>query len=228
MQEALPSTHPQSPYSTFASLPSANTNHLEILSTQSEIREFAPRSLICEEGSADRCLFLLLEGRARVFTRGKAGRELVYANVSAPNHFGEMALDGGERCASVQALERCRCAVVEPEFLQNYLMQNPEFMRQMLMSVIGRARAATQAAQHMALDDVYTRLVRTLKQLSTEPATIPGYLAVTPKPTHQELGSLVGASREMISRLMKDMEKGGYVRIFNDSLAVANVLPTRW
>ena len=115
-----------------------------------------------------------------------------------------MSLDGGPRSASVMTLEATQCAVVTGQTILRHIAEQPEFAFELLAKVIRRARAATLSAKQMALNDVYGRLAALLNTLSVPGAD--GTRAVTERLTHLDIANRVGCSREMVSRVMKDLE----------------------
>ena len=135
---------------------------------------------------------------------------------------------GKPRCASIITLEPCTCAVLSRANVSEHLAQEPKFALNLVLRVIGRARHATETARNMALLDVYGRLVTLLE--GHDDATA-GHTAADGRLeslTHQDIASFVGASREMVSRLLKDLETGGYITIATKRIPVLKKLPTRW
>jgi len=133
---------------------------------------------------------------------------------------GELSLDGGPRSASVITLEACRCAVVTRRTLEQFIAERPEFAFELLAKVIRRARVATLNARQLALEDVYGRL-RALLLALTEAGS-------GERLTHQEMANRLGCSREMVSRLMKDLERGGYLQVQAHRFTLLKPLPQRW
>jgi CRP/FNR family cyclic AMP-dependent transcriptional regulator len=137
-----------------------------------------------------------------------------------------MSLDGGPRSASVMTLEPSLCALVGRSAVQQHLAEEPEFALQLVSQVIRRARSATETARQMALLDVYGRVIHTLEgQHGPATSQVPVQLTQI---THQQIASRVGASREMVSRLLKDLEKGGYVELGIKRITLKKKLPARW
>jgi len=199
---------------------------LQALALRGTPRAFRKNAMVIREGERGDALFVLLQGSAKVFATDEQGREIIYGNVVAGDWFGEMALDGGPRSASVMTLEPSLCAVVERDALREHLAEEPQFALELVAQVIRRARAATEIARSMALKDVYGRMVAYLEsRYGAGSAGAPVEL----KPlTHQTIASCVGASREMVSRLLKDLEKGGYVQLGVKRIVLMRKLPARW
>ena len=199
---------------------------LRQLALRGTTRSYRKNAVIVNEGEIGDSLFVLLQGRVKVFSNDADGREITYNVVQAGDYFGEMWLDGGPRSASVMTLEPCVCAVVGRAALREHLAEEPEFALDLVAQVIRRARAATETARNMALLDVYGRVIVTLES-QQGPARVDAPITLT-QITHQNIASRVGASREMVSRLLKDLEKGGYIELGVKRITLLKKLPARW
>jgi CRP/FNR family transcriptional regulator, cyclic AMP receptor protein len=205
-----------------AALPGA----LRSLAERGDLRNYRKGTLILEEGSQGELLYLLLRGRVKVFSMDQREREITYGVYGPGDYFGEMSLDGGPRSASVIALEPTRCAVVTRRSLHLHIAQHPEFAFELLTRVIRRARLATANARSLALLDVYGRLVQALEGLAQVQAD--GSRLVPERLTHADLASRIGCSREMVSRLLKDLQRGGHIWPQGRQWVLAARLPARW
>ena len=204
----------------------ALTEPLRLLAQRGEVRRYRKGTLLIQEGDQGDTLFIILAGRLRAYSSGDKAREITYGTYGPGEYLGEMSLDGGPRSASVITLETTRCAVVTRHTLREHIAAHPDFAFELLERVIRRARVLTENARGLALLDVYGRLVRVLNRLAVEGTD--GRRVIAPRPTHQELASRAGASREMISKLMKDLVRGGYVREEGRTLVIERTLPSSW
>jgi len=200
--------------------------NLRGLASRGTIRSYPKNSVIINEGEAGDALFVLLQGRVKVYSTDADGREITYNIVEQGDYFAEMWLDGGPRSASVMTLEPSVCSVVGRSALRDHLAEEPEFALELVAQVIRRARAATETARNMALLDVYGRVIATLESHKGA-ASAENPITLT-QITHQQLASRVGASREMVSRLLKDLEKGGYIELGVKRITLKKKLPARW
>jgi CRP/FNR family transcriptional regulator, cyclic AMP receptor protein len=205
---------------------SALRPNLRGLANRGTIRSYPKNSVIINEGEAGDALFVLLQGRVKVYSNDSAGREITFNFVDHGDYFAEMCIDGGPRSASVMTMEPAVCSVVSPSAVRQHMSDEPEFAFDLISQVIRRARSATESARNMALLDVYGRVVVALQgppgQAKTErPLTLT-------RITHQSIASRVGASREMVSRLLKDLEKGGYIELGVKRITLLKKLPARW
>lgn len=187
---------------------------------------YRKNTVIISEGERGDTLFVLLSGRARAYSVDARGREVTYGIHGPGAMFGEMSLDGGPRSASVITLEPTLCAVIARQTLLEHIAEHPEFALELLTRVIARARLATQSARNMALLDVYGRVAQLLGSLAQPQPD--GSRAIPERLTHAEIASRVGCSREMVSRLMKDLESGGYLSQRNQRIRLQRTLPARW
>ena len=199
---------------------------ISALAARGVVRRYRKGTVLIEEGDVSDTLYIVLSGRVRVYSSGDRGREVTHGTYGPGEYVGEMSLDGGARSASVATIEACACAVVTRATLQAYIGENPSFAFELLSKVIRRARAATLSAKQLALNDVYGRLVALFNELSTPRPD--GSRQIRERLTHQDAANRLGCSREMVSRLMKDLERGGYVAQRQGRISVLGRLPARW
>jgi CRP/FNR family transcriptional regulator, cyclic AMP receptor protein len=189
-------------------------------------RRFTKGVLLIQEGETDDRIYILVEGKMRAFAQSADDKEVTYGIYSPVDIFGELALDGGPRSASVIAAEDCKCSVLTCSQLETHMTTNPVFTSALLKRVIERTRSVTQAAKNLALLDVYGRLRDFLMRHSVEDAL--GYRTVGEKLTQQDIAYRIGSSREMVARLLKDLEKGGYLTHQKKVIVVKGQLPAQW
>jgi CRP/FNR family cyclic AMP-dependent transcriptional regulator len=199
---------------------------LRELAQRGVARHYRRGTLLIEEGTQGDTLYLLIEGRVKVFTEDAKGRELVYAFYGPGEFFGEMSLDGGPRSASVVTVEPTLCVFVTRQTLTSHIAEHPEFAFELIGRVIQRARMATASARSMALMDVYGRLVQLFE--STAARDPGGQLLVSPRLTHHDIAARVGSSREMVSRLLKGLVDGGFVEVQPRAYRLVRPLPKAW
>lgn len=181
---------------------------------------------IITEGDCADSLYIVLSGQLRAFSTGADEREVTYDIHGPGEYVGEMGLDGGLRSANVQTLQASVCALVTRATLERHLTEDPSFAFELLAKVIRRARAATLGLRQIALLDVYGRLTALLQGLAVPAPN--GERLVDPAPSHLEMSRLLGCSREMVSKVMKDLEKGGYVLVGRRRVVLCKALPARW
>jgi CRP/FNR family cyclic AMP-dependent transcriptional regulator len=198
---------------------------LRELASRGRIQHYRKDVVIVHEGDHGDTLYILLAGRAKVYATGADEREIVFDIHGPGEYVGEMALDGGPRSASVMTLDPTTCSVVTRVTLKDHIAKHPEFAFELLAKVIRRARRATESARDLALLDVYGRVRRLFDSLAVEHE---GVRQIPEKLTHQEIADRVGSSREMISRLLKDLSEGGYISVAEKLVTLRKPLPPAW
>ena len=216
---------PTVPATLAAAALAAMSDALCALVERGETRRYRKGMLLIQEGNVGDTLFIILGGRLRAFSSGDNHREITYGVYGAGEYIGEMSLDGGPRSASVITLEARSCAVVGRRTLDRFITERPEFAFELLAKVIRRARAATLTARQLALNDVYGRLKSLLQSLVVSGDCSP---RLAERLTHLEMAHRLGCSREMVSRLVKDLERGGYLQVQHHHFVLLRVLPQRW
>lgn len=199
---------------------------IRTLAARGDIRRYRKGSILLHEGDTGDTMFILLRGRVKVYCTDAKGREISFGQLGPGGHFGEMALDGGPRSANVITLEPSVCAIVTRVTLLAFIAQRPEFSLALLSQLIHRLRLATRDARNLAFIDVYGRLTQCLQDLATPQPD--GTQRIEVRLTHQEIASRVGCSREMVSRILKDLVSGGHVRIDERRIVLVGRLPLRW
>jgi CRP/FNR family cyclic AMP-dependent transcriptional regulator len=199
---------------------------LRALALRGHVRTYKKNTIIINEGDPGDTLFVVLRGSTKAFSTDQSGREITYGTIAAGDYFGEMSLDGGPRSASVMTLEPTVCSIITRAAVREHLAEEPEFALDLVAQVIRRARLATETARNIALLDVYGRVIATLEG-EQGPGRPESPILITPI-THQSIASRVGASREMVSRLLKDLEKGGYIELGVKRITLKKKLPARW
>lgn len=189
-------------------------------------RRYRARAVLIEEGDLGDAIYIVLTGRLRAFVSDARGREVTLGHHGPGEYVGEMSLDGGPRSASVQAVEPTVCAVVTRETMLRHIAADHEFAMGLIVRLIQRARLATESARSMALLDVYSRLRRLLEERAVLQPD--GTRCIVERLTHQAISSEIGCSREMVSRLMKDLAAGGYLQHRSGRHEIVNPLPARW
>ncbi len=187
---------------------------------------YPKNAVLINEGDVDDALFVILSGRVRVYASGQRGNELTIGIYGPGEYIGEMSLDGSPRSASVATLEATECARVGGKLVKEHIAEHPDFAFELLAKVIRRARAATVTATQVALNDVYGRLAQLLRSLARPDEY--GHGVIDQRLTHLEIANRLGCSREMVSRLMKDLERGGYVVREGALTRLNRELPPRW
>lgn len=189
-------------------------------------RKYRAGTILIHEGDTGQSLFIINEGLVRAFVAGPNGRDLTLGTYGPGEYVGEMSLDGGPRSASIITVEPTVCAIVDRPALLAHIRAQPEFALAMMMRLIARARLATESAGGLALLDVYGRIRALLEREAIDDDT--GARRIAVRLTHQDIASRVGASREMVSKVMKDLARGGYIEVERKQIRLLKPLPQGW
>ncbi|WP_418316964.1 Crp/Fnr family transcriptional regulator [Piscinibacter sakaiensis] len=200
---------------------------LRALAEKGEPRRYRKGAVLIHEGDFGDTLYIVLSGKVKAYSVDERDREIIYGTYGPGDWFGEMSLDGGPRSASVAMIESGSCVLIPRRMLEQHIAEHPQFAFELLSRVIARARMATASARNMALLDVYGRVVHLLESLAQP---LPdGSRRVSERLTHGAIAARVGCSREMVSRLLKDLERGGYIEADPDGhWLLLRRLPGHW
>jgi CRP/FNR family cyclic AMP-dependent transcriptional regulator len=198
---------------------------LRAIAATGVVRNYPKNAILINEGDIGDSLYIVLSGRVKVFASNAAGREVVIAFHGTGEYIGEMSLDGSPRSASVLTLEPTACAIVNRASFREFILAHPDFALHLIEKLIQRVRLTTENVKSLALSDVYGRLVKLLLALAVERD---GKLVVPEKLTQQDIAERVGASRDMISRLLKDLVAGGYLNISDRTITIVKKPPPGW
>lgn len=188
-------------------------------------RAFPKSTVLIHDGDVGDSLFIILSGRVKVYASNEEGKEVVIDFHGPGEYVGEMSLDGAPRSASVVTMEPTTCAIVNRMQFREFLLSHPDFALHLIEKLIHRVRVATENVKSLALSDVYGRLVRLLNTLA-QPDN--GAWVVPEKLTQQEIAARVGASRDMIGKLIKDLTVGGYLSVDDRTITIHKKLPLGW
>ena len=172
-------------------------------------RRFRRGEIIVEHMRKSNSLFILLTGRARVLTSDSRGREVILAVLQPGDYVGEMSLiDNEPHSATVRAeIQTDMLVLARPDFAR-CLPENSSLSYAILRGLVQRLRNADRQIESLALLDVYGRVARTLLDMAEDQGELK---IIRNKVSRQDLAKVVGASREMVSRVMKDLEERGMV-----------------
>ena len=193
---------------------------LDAIAQVAVVKSFPKNGVVITEGEFTRSLYVILSGKVKVYLDDKNGKELVLDVKGPGEYFGEMVLDEGPRSASVVTTEPCRLAVISTTEFKNLLLKHPQLALHVLENLIHMVRGLNEHVRSLALLDVYGRVARMLLDLAVEQG---GNHVIPEKLTQQEMASRVGASREMINRILRDLATGGYIRVEGKRIIITNI-----
>jgi CRP-like cAMP-binding protein len=180
-------------------------------------QRFKRGECIVTEGETSNALFIILTGRARVLMTDKRDREVILALLQAGDHVGEMSLiDGEAHSATVQAEVMTDTLVLGRKEFLRCLSENSAMAQSVMRVLVQRLRSADQKIGSLALMGVYARVANVM--LDSAVADAQGGMMIPRKVSRQDVAKMVGASREMVSRVMKDFEEQGFLQTLDQGL----------
>ena len=187
-------------------------------------RSAARGSMIMAAGDPTDSLYIVLSGRLKVMMSDSDGKEVILNILGPGEFFGEMGLiDDSPRSASVVAIEPCELISVSKRDFKRCLAENFEMTMALMRGLVRRLRDADRKIGSLALLDVYGRVARLLLDMSE---TVNGQKMVTRRLPKQDIAKMIGASREMVSRVMKDLQLGGYIEMRGSNILLRDTIAT--
>ena len=205
------------------------------LAARGRIRDFAASAVLHREGDPAESLFVILDGEIQGTVSDSQGREMVLHRYGPAEFVGEMALGaalgmaGCDRhrysaCARTAAV----CAVIDRNPLDAALRTHPGILRRMIGILTLRHGDIVDSVRRLALVDVYGRVRQLLVNLEAAAGTADAPHAPRERLTHQDIANRVGASRDMVGRVLRDLLAGGYIAVDDRRFRILRPLPTRW
>ena len=207
----------------FEGVPDAD---LRALAERSVTRNYSKQAIIVNEGDESDSLYLILSGRVKIYLADEHGKELILAIKGPGQYFGEMVLDDEPRSASVMTLEPAQFAILSRADFKAFLLSHATVSLQLIQNLIHLARGLNQNVRNLAMLDVYGRVARILLELAVDQGG--GKMVIPERLTQKDIAARVGASREMINRILRDLTTGGYVSVEAGRITINKAPPPRW
>jgi CRP/FNR family cyclic AMP-dependent transcriptional regulator len=199
----------------FSTLPEGQ---LSLLTRVVGRKSYPRNSTIINAGDPTDALYIVISGRLKVMMSDDEGREVILAILGQGEFFGEMGLiDEAPRSATVIAIEPCELLTINKMDFKKCLAENFEIAVGVMKGLVKRLREADKKIGSLALMDVYGRVARLLMEMAE---TVDGQRVVTKKLPKQDIAKMIGASREMVSRVMKDLQMGGYIEMRGSNIVL--------
>jgi len=200
-----------------------NPTELELLEHHMVTRSFKKNTIIINEGDEASTFFIIITGAIKVFLSNEEGKEIIINAQGPGDHFGELALlDGAPRSASVITTEKSTIGVISKEDFHNVLSRNTDLALNLIRELTRRVRFLSDNVRTLALMDVYGRVAKVLLGMAQEED---GKMVINNRPTQQDIANHIGASREMVARILKDLSTGNYITIDGKRLIINEKLP---
>jgi len=203
----------------FASLPE---DQLRMLTTTVSRRSVTRGTNVVAAGDLTDSLYIIISGRLKVMMSDADGKEVILAILGPGEFFGEMGLiDDSPRSASVLTIEPCELLAITKRDFKNCLAGNFDMTMALMRGLVRRLREADRKIGSLALLDVYGRVARLLLDMAE---TVNGQKVVTKRLPKQDIAKMIGASREMVSRVMKDLQLGGFIEMRGSSIVLRDTI----
>jgi CRP-like cAMP-binding protein len=199
-----------------------SSDSLENLLSATSRKVYPKDTVIVEENEVGETLFMILTGKVKVTNIGPDGKEVILSVLSQGEFFGEMALlDEEPRSANVVSMEKTEMMLLRRKEFMSLLETSQEILSKLLAVLSGRLRHANQQIRSLALLDVLGRIARLLLESAhKEGRKLLDGSIVFRRPTHQEIASMVGTSRETVSRMIGDLSRDGYIKISGKDIII--------
>jgi len=186
-------------------------------------RRSAPRAtVVMGAGDPTDSLYIILSGRLKVMMGDADGKEVILSILGPGEFFGEMGLiDDEPRSASVVTIEACELLSLAKRDFKKCLAENFEMSQEVMRGLVRRLREADRKIGSLALLDVYGRVARLLLDMAE---TVNGEKIVTKRLPKQDIAKMIGASREMVSRVMKDLQTGGFIEVRGSTIVLRDTI----
>ncbi|QID17499.1 Crp/Fnr family transcriptional regulator [Nitrogeniibacter mangrovi] len=207
----------------FSGLPEAQ---LLRLAEQARQRTYPAGTVIVNEGDEAHGMFIINSGALKVFVTEENGKEVTLSLLGEDDYFGELALvDDAPRSASVMTLERSTLMQISRNDFNDVIATNPACLQIILRNLVGRIRELTDNVRALALIDVFGRISRIFDSMAEPEGEL---RIIRRRMTQQDLANLVGASREMVNRILRELVAGDYIEIHHQYILLKRKLPARW
>ena len=188
------------------------------------IRSYPKNAIVATEGDRADLFNIILSGRIQFFWHDEGGRELKLGIDGPGGHFVDATLGGEPVLMSVIAIESLRVASIPIAEFRQLLLRHPQMALTLLLDVVARFRRLLKQTRALTMEDVYGRVVWLLQARAVETN---GKL-VTEQMTHADIGQRVGATREMVGRVLRDLARGGYIKADRGRITILRKLPRHW
>lgn len=202
-------------------------DELNLISDITKTRVFKKNTQIFSKGDENFAMYILKEGCVDVFILTESGKELILSTLGAGDYFGELSLlDEAPISANITTTMDCSVITIHKVDFFQIMKRNPNILFNVVSHLCSTVRSLTDKVEGFALLDVYKRFSLLLDDLSVE--SDDGERVIKRSLTHKNIALRIGSSREMVTRILKDLENGGYISIENKVITLKKKLPSAW
>jgi CRP/FNR family transcriptional regulator, cyclic AMP receptor protein len=201
-------------------------DELSALAAAAVRKTYFKNTVLINEGDETDSLYLICSGKVKAVINDEHGKEVILSIFGPGEYFGEIAfIDGERRSATIITREPTEVLIISSGVFRNILLSNPDISLKLLVGAVKRLREANKQIESLALMDVYGRVARLLVHYARPKGD---KMFIEEKLTHQEIANMTGSSREMVSRIFKDLIVGEYITIENRRITINKTLPYSW
>jgi CRP/FNR family cyclic AMP-dependent transcriptional regulator len=198
---------------------------LQTLEAHSVTKNVRKNTVIIDKGDETSSLYVIVSGKVKVYLANEQGKEIILNIQGSNDYFGELALLAGTpRNASVMTLQDSQFMVIKKWEFSECLINHPEIALNLVHALVERVSGLTESVNDLALHDVYERVTTALRKQAAEQE---GKLVVEAL-TQQDLAHMVGATRQMVNTILKDLKAGGYLSVKGKQITINRELPPHW
>jgi CRP/FNR family cyclic AMP-dependent transcriptional regulator len=198
---------------------------IDNIASKTVIRQYPKNTVVVSQGDETDSFYIIMQGKVDVFLHNDKGKEIIINTLGVREAFGELAPLGRiPRQASIITTEDSIFGIISRQVFMDTLLTRPTVSMQIIDLLVHRISDLTEEVSSLALEDVYNRVVRVLYKHAEEV----GEKLITDKLTQQDIASRVGATREMVHRILKELKTGGYISIEGKHITIEKKLPPGW
>lgn len=188
-------------------------------------RKYKKGSIILSKGDESNYLFAIISGEVQAYIDDENGKKIIVNTIGRDELCGELAMFSGEpRSANIVAVDDCEVLVIQKRDIYDVISSSSEFAVNIIEQLAQKVNALTDDVSSLALMDIYRRIARILEQNTSDSEDA----SATNRLTQQDIADHIGSSREMVSRILKDLRVGGYIEIENKRINIVKPLPKAW
>lgn len=204
----------------FSCLEDHEIEHLEKVALK---KLYLKNRVVVSEGDESDCLYVIESGKVKAIINDEEGKEITLNMHGPGEYFGELSLiDGEPRSATIMTKERTKFVVIMRDNFKKMLLSNSEMSFNFLKGLTKLLRQTTHKVENFAFLDVYGRIRKVLHDLAKPQGD---KFIIEEKLTHQEIANFISSSREMVSKILKELSDGGYISIDKKQITIHKRLP---
>lgn len=207
--------------SLFSGIDEESLSYLEMVAVK---KTFPKNTILFTKGDETDSLYIIKSGKTKTIIIDEDGKEIILSTQGAGDYFGEMSLiDKEPRSATIMTKTPTQMVIVHRDDFLKVFNANPDMVYDLFKVLLKRLRKATDKVEGLAFKDVYGRIANLLTQLAT---ARDDKWVIEDKLTHREIAHMVGASREMVSKILKELTNGGYISTVKKQITIHRKLPS--